>query len=190
MAHLRIYRGLPASGKSTDAIRWGKEDMAGRVRINRDTLRLMMHDGEFIKGVTEQEIIRARNALIKTFLKADKQVAVDDTNLPKRNVTELIKLADKANATWEIVDFTHVDVQVCMDRDMVRVNAVGPHVIEDMHNRFLKGKQPLDFEHLRNRVVEMIPADSDGEPAYISDIDGTVASMVQPGCPVHGHASK
>ncbi len=177
MAHLRIYRGLPASGQSTDAVRWVKADLETRVRINRDTLRLMMHGGEFVKGVTEQEIIRARNSLVKTFLKADKQVAVDDTNLPKRNVTELIKLANKMNATWEIVDFTDVDFLVCINRDAHRENAVGPSVIEDMHNRFLKGKAPLDFSTVDHEIVEMQQADSEGEPAYISDIDGTVAKM-------------
>ncbi len=180
MAHLRIYRGLPASGKSTDAVRWVKEDLENRVRINRDTLRLMMHGGEFVKGVTEQEIIRARNSLVKTFLKAGKQVAVDDTNLPKRTVTELIKMANKMNATWEIVDLTDVDVEECVRRDYGRENAVGEGCIRDMHTRFLKGKAPLDFSALDHEIVKMekyVPNRQLPGTAYISDIDGTVAKM-------------
>ncbi len=179
MAHLQILRGLPASGKSTYANAYVAEDLKNRIRINRDSLRLMAHNGEFEKGVTEEFILIARNELIEKFLKKGMEVLVDDTNLSKRTVSELIKIANKCGASWDVTDFTHVDVQVCIDRDLAREKSVGEHVIMDMQTRFLYNKAPLDWESLRQEVVEFKPAVRNNEldTAYIFDVDGTVAKM-------------
>lgn len=188
MSRLLIARGLPASGKSTFATEWVREDLANRVRINRDTLRTMMHAGEFIKGVTEAEILKARNALIETFLKAGKDVVVDDTNLPHRTVKELVRLAVKRGAAWEIVDFTGVDVEECVQRDRHRADwsdpgysdgYVGEEVIRDMHNRFLKNPVKLNLGEflVPGHTFEKVEPAPHLLPAYIFDLDGTLCLM-------------
>lgn len=180
MSKLIIYRGLPASGKSTDAAQRVAEDFAGTIRINRDSLRQMCHGGEFVKGVTEEKILRSRNALIEAHLKAGMTVLCDDTNLPMRTIKDLVKLANKHGAIWEIADFTHVDLATCIQRDAERPfpEFVGESVITDMYNRFLKGNRTLDLSSLTTEevVIEPYVADS-GRSAYIVDIDGTVALM-------------
>lgn len=179
MSHLIICRGLPGSGKSTWANREVAKDRKNRIRVNRDSLRLMAHDGVFEKGLTEQFIITARNVLIEKFLKQGMTVINDDTNLPKRNVSELIKIANKMGASWEIEDFTDVPLDLCIDRDLNRENSVGISTIADMHNRFLRGKQPLDFRSLNQSAIEMVSYERENLKAlftaYIVDIDGTVA---------------
>lgn len=190
MSHLMIYRGLPASGKSTHANAYVAKDYTNRIRVNRDTLRQMAHDGEFVKGVTEEKILIARNALVEKFLRIGMTVLVDDTNLPKRSVTDLVKIANKLGVTWEIVDFTHIDVDLCVQRDIerspelkaskgFRAGKVGDVEIRDMHNRYLKGKQPVDLSALQQPAVNFKPyvPNMTKFTAYIVDIDGTVAKM-------------
>lgn len=181
MAHLQILRGLQASGKSTYAEAYVAEDFSNRIRVSRDNLRDMAHGGAFQKGVTEQTIIIARNALVEKFLRKDFEVVVDDTNLAKRNVAELAKIANKVGATWDITDFTHVDVEECVRREAERgkLGADGEDIIRDSYNRYLKGKPPLDVSSLRHDSVtyELYVPDQALPEAYIFDIDGTCAKM-------------
>lgn len=144
MPTLHITRGLPGSGKSTYARAWIAENPTGRFRVNRDSLRAMGHDSTHIKpsntsAGTERAIIAARNALVVTLLRHGIDVIVDDTNLPERAVDELRRLADRAAATIEVVDFRHVPVEVCIERDSLREGRerVGEQVIRDMYGAHL-----------------------------------------------------
>lgn len=186
---LYITRGLPASGKTTFAEKWVAEDPTHRHRVNRDDLRAMLNGSHFEKGVTEKAVIRARDALMTALLKLGISVISDDTNLPQRTARDLRDLAVRNGATFDIIDFTHVSLRECLDREMERGKlgdpAEGQTVIKDMHQRFLAGKTlPLPWPD---------PHDRDGAPsedtwvpyepcpdkpkAVVVDIDGTVALM-------------
>jgi predicted kinase len=189
MTKLMIMRGLPASGKSTWANDWVAEDMTGRVRINRDSLRDMIHNGEYRGRSTELTIMRARDALIASFLRKGMDVVVDDTNLPSATVRGLMKIAADVSPLIqvEIKDLTDVPLETCIERDAKRYDGansracVGENVIRGMHDRYLKGKShPLPLPTLAPTVVAFVEpyVAKPGTPkAVLVDIDGTVALM-------------
>lgn len=181
---LVIMRGLPASGKTTYARKWVAEDLANRVRVNRDDLRSMLHDGLFVKGVTEQTIIAMRDNMITTALRFGKSVINDDTNLPSRNVRDLMKLAAKYGAEVKVVDLTNVDFYTCLQRNAERGHTVPDTVIKEMWMRFGLEKvwasgKPLPLPDMAETAVErkMYVPDASLPFAVIFDIDGTLAHM-------------
>jgi hypothetical protein len=98
-------------------------------------------------------------------LNAGKHVIVDDTNLAPRHQDALRELARKNNAAFEVIDFRHVSVEECIDRDRKRANYVGEKVIRDMHAQFIAAP------------ITGAPIDTSLPYCVIVDIDGTVALM-------------
>jgi predicted kinase len=163
MKQVILTVGLPASGKST----WSKEiidkNPNSYKRINKDLLRDMLDNNHFSKD-SEKFILDVRDALILMALEKGKHVIIDDTNFSSKHenrIRELIK--DKAELI--IKDFTHVPIEVCIERDLKRPNSVGEKVIKEMYNQHIKPKP---------EVIEVI----DGLPfAVICDLDGTLALL-------------
>jgi predicted kinase len=171
---------LPGSGKTTDAKKWVAEDYGNRVRVNRDDIRGMFHDGIFIEGVTENRVIDARNILIKNYLRRGVSVACDDTNLKNSVVKQLMKTAYQVGAAVDVVDLTNVSVDRCISRDYERGASVGAEVITQMAEKFVKGKgYPLPLPLVEPvEAVNWKPVDGINitKPwVILCDIDGTLA---------------
>jgi predicted kinase len=179
MAKLVIMRGLPASGKTTLAKEWVREDPDNRVRVNRDDLRAMA--GVPYSTANEQRIIRQRDLLIDEFLCRGNDVINDDTNLPQRTVRDLAKIAKRTGAEFEVIDLTHVDLDECLKRNAGRGHTVPDTVIQTMWMKYINGKKlPLpvpDLEDVPEAVYSVYVPDKTLRSAYIFDIDGTVAHM-------------
>jgi predicted kinase len=181
MTELVITRGLPASGKTTFARKWVDEDRQRRARVNRDDLRQMLDEGTFVKGVTEQRVMAARNAIVDGLLRRGVSVVVDDTNLPNRTCRDLHDIAGRAKAEFRIEDFTHVSLETCLARNTVREDKapIPQHVIQDMYLRHLHGRTyPLPFyptERSHGQALDLYVPDVSLPLAFICDIDGTVA---------------
>ena len=82
---LIITRGLPGSGKSTQALEWVNQEPDRRARVNRDELRMALY-GKYT-GLTfkqEQALSHAQRAAVKSLLEGGRSVVVDDTNLRLR----------------------------------------------------------------------------------------------------------
>lgn len=180
MAKLTITRGLPGSGKTTYAEAWVMQDPARRVRINRDALRAMIHfDQRNSIHETEQAITKVSHDLARTYLRAEFDVIVDDTNLRQRHAREWATLAKVAGAEFEVKDFTQVPLETVLAQNLQRpANKVVPEkVIREMHTKFLNAG-PLPHPEAN------LPAAEDWEPweptpglehVYLCDIDGTIA---------------
>lgn len=135
---LTMCRGLPASGKSTWATAQVLEAEPGRiVRVNRDSLRTMLHADRWDPHQTEPHTVTALNVLVGAFLEAGLDVIVDDTNLTPYHEAVMRELADRHGATFRIEDFTHIDLDTCIERDRARDRSVGEDVIRGMHARHL-----------------------------------------------------
>lgn len=155
-----MTKGLPGSGKST----WAKEQLkkGNFRRVNKDTLRIMLHDGKHSNS-NETFVLMARDNLIRAFLSVGQSVIVDDTNLAPKHEKKLRELAHEYKARFEIQDFTDVPIETCIKNDLKRCEAVGEAVIRKMYKDFLAPK-PVEqaWDHNKDTTI-------------ICDIDGTLA---------------
>jgi predicted kinase len=142
---LTVTRGLPGSGKTT----WAYQQLAQRphgtvARCNRDDLRRMLHGTPRYDAMSEMTATAVQHAIIQTLLQRRESVIVDDTNLHLPYVDQLWELAHKHDADFSVVSFTHVPVEVCIQRDLGRKGTpayVGEQDIRDMHTRHLTPTQ-------------------------------------------------
>jgi predicted kinase len=193
---LYIFRGLPASGKSTIAQGMVDKGFGSVVRIERDMLRDQLYNGriytrpddwnmtdeEFKVFLREREdtITQVQNSMVSAALKSGKSVIVSDTNLPAKTVKSWIAMARKHNVLYEIVELDYVSVEECINRDKYRENAVGEEVIRRMADAHLsKGKLRKVEEPKEYNILQIEPYDNPIElpSAIIVDIDGTLAKM-------------
>ncbi|MFD9948755.1 AAA family ATPase [Nonomuraea sp. NPDC059023] len=181
MTTLIITRGLPASGKTTWAKTWVANNVGLRARVNKDDLRLMLHNGTFVPRVTEQQIRVAHRALVTALLAAGLDVVCDDTNLSQPAVTRLAAYAATAGASVEVKDFTSVPIDVCIQRDAARAQPVGEPAIQNMYDRYLLGRElplPLPGVPAATPLTPYSPpARALARRAVLVDIDGTLATM-------------
>lgn len=180
MSKLIISRGLPGSGKTTWAREWVAEDPTNRVRVNRDAMRQMLHfDQRAATHLTEQVITKACADLVRSYLRAGLDVAVDDTHLRQRFARAWATLAHVTGSEFEVKDFTAVPLATCLERNLQRpVEARVPEgVIKNMHAKFLASgplPAPTADVHTAEEWEPWQPTDGLRE-AYLVDIDGTVA---------------
>lgn len=139
MLTIFVTKVLPGSGKST----WSKRkclEYPNTIIVNRDSIRAMLKGDikNFPHGSALEKIVtRIERGSIVIALDKGYNVIIDATNfrLPTDWISDLSNLYD---AKVEIVDFTHVDIKTCIQRDQQRENPVGKDVIESMYNKYLK----------------------------------------------------
>jgi predicted kinase len=165
-----MTKGLPGSGKSTwataEVLQW---PAGGAVRVNQDSLRIMLHADRFEGRRTEDITRDTKNLLVDAYMKRVIPIIIsDDTNFSKSAEDKFRELALNNGYEFKIKDFTHVPVETCIKNDLKRLASVGEQVIRKMHKKYLAPPQ----------VQVPAPAWIDGLPtALIVDIDGTVALM-------------
>lgn len=178
---VRINRGLPASGKSSDAMAEVEKDYANVIRINRDDIRKMLHDSVWLGKTTEKNVVMMRDSMIRTACKSRiPLVIVDDTNLSADVVKHIAKIAEFFGYGVEVKDFD-TPIDECIRRDANRVGAahVSEQVIRKMHKDFFKGgKFPENPLVNAIEVVKFEPyvPNPDLPDAVIFDADGTLFS--------------
>lgn len=156
--------GLPGSGKSYWAKAKIAEDPDSFVRSNKDLLRECLHCGQWSKR-NEQVVLAVRDFIIEQGLAAGKSVIVDDTGFLDKHRERCAAIAKKHSAAFEVVDFTHVALETCLERNRGRREFVPEHIIIDMFNKYVCKPRPA-------------PAyDSTLPDAVIIDVDGTLARM-------------
>ena len=159
---LIMLKGLPASGKTTWARQKLAESPGSYKRVNKDDLRAMIDGGKWSRD-NEKFVLGVRDYIVTAALNAGTHAIVDDTNLAPKHQAALKDLAKKHGAALEVVDFTNVPLEECIERDRKRPNYVGEDVIRKMHTQFLA------------KPVTPAPIDPALPWCVIVDIDGTVA---------------
>lgn len=170
-----IFQGIPSVGKSSVAKYFAsslqKYDFK---RVNKDDLRSMIDGGAWSKK-NEEQIIAARNVLLKNFLSHGHDVIIDDTNYHIPHIKKILEVAGNVADVF-VIDF-HQNPKDCIFWDYLRENSVGADVIRKIAGQresFLKKIEGHTFPIRDNRVPTFNP---DLPPAIIVDIDGTVAHM-------------
>lgn len=178
MKELFIYRGLPGSGKTTQAKNLQK-NTGGRI-VGRDHLRELLYGQHAeLSRAQENEVTRVQERLIRDGLRADQKVIVDDMNLRAKYVRRFQEIARSEGAVVNIIDLTNVDIDTCHARNVARDRLVPDRVIEDLYDRFIKGQPyPLPVPEAPEKpsqgLTEYVPPE-DAPLAIIVDLDGTVA---------------
>lgn len=130
-----ILQGLPASGKSTYAKEWVNQDPKHRVRINRDTMRLMLNP---IYSMDHENLVTdILDFALTNILAHNYDVVIDNMNLSKKYVDGLEAKAKEANYEIVIKSFKDVPLDVCIERDSKRELSIGKSVITALHKKYL-----------------------------------------------------
>lgn len=183
MTELVITRGYPASGKST----WAKEKASqpGWARVCRDDLRGMLFDGEgVLDHGLEAKVSIAEDAQVAALLKSGLSVVVDATHLRLKFARAWADLAVKLGVDFQVKDFAAISVDECVERDAQRGAAggrtVGETDIRDMAVKFPYARWEPVAPRLRadGEQAAFYTPDLSLPPAYLVDIDGTLAKMV------------
>lgn len=137
MRTLMIFKGLPGSGKSTEAAALVKREPKRWVRINRDDLRSMAvgpGNNPHVRDDRREDMVRnAKNELVRQAMREGYDVILDDTHLVPMTVKKLHELAASVGDVTVIEKGVNVDVDTCVKRDAARTGFahVGEKVIRD-----------------------------------------------------------
>lgn len=139
---LTVTAGLPASGKTTWANTWVERVRSGFpetgtsgrsiVRMSRDDYRHMFGYPPLGDSTQEKHVTTAVNAATLALLDSGVCVVRDDTNLRYPYLETLRKLARSCGAEFEIVDFTEIPVETCIERNRDRDDAVPEEAIRGL----------------------------------------------------------
>ncbi len=148
-------KGLPASGKSTWAKKMIDDNPGDAVRVNRDLIREMLHNSNWSARNERLTVSVRDNAIRQAMMSGWPIVICDDTNLDPYVMQGLANLVEEnSEYSFEIMDFTHVFVETCIERDAQRegVARVGSEVILGMYNKWIKEYQ--DYETLSVQTLQ------------------------------------
>jgi hypothetical protein len=189
---LYIYRGLPGSGKSTDARQFVAERAANSnyqkhtVIVERDLIRRELSpsgEGWYVHDF-EAGVTKIQDERITLNLKAGNDVINSDTNLPNPNAKRVARVGVNAGANVEFVEFRDVDLVDCLNNNERRKGTdkyVDPSFIKGAHERFIAGKAlshptpPEPAKPANDLVGEKYVATPWGIPTVLVDLDGTLA---------------
>ena len=147
MKKLLVLQGLPASGKSTYAVRWVNEDPEHRLRINQDSIRTM-----FGKYWLEDKVqLKKRESitsnitmeLLKQSMFRQFDIVLDNMNLSTKTVSSIEDYINYVNIKFADLQVYQIQyklfkepLNVLINRDSKRDKSVGADVITNLYNKY------------------------------------------------------
>ena len=170
MVKIIFCKGLPASGKSTWASQYCKDNI-NFIRLNKDDLREELQ--ELNKQDTwnrdfEKLILDTQREKGISLLKSGKSIIIDDTNFSNIHWEYWNNIAEKMGISIELKYFD-TPVDECVDRDKHREKSVGEDVIRSMYKKYVKH----NISKIDSRFI--VKQDKSLPKCIIVDIDGTLA---------------
>lgn len=182
---LILCRGIQASGKSTWAKAWAKEDPEHRVRFNNDDIRNML--GEYWVPSREGMVTELKRSFACEATRKGYDIVVDNMNLNPKEVKwweDIIKVANSITEfeyELEFKDFW-TPVDECIRRDAMRPNPIGAKVIKDTWRRY---QTFIIKENIKKSLENKVKYVTGLPTAIIADMDGTL-SLNTTGRPFYG----
>lgn len=147
MKTLLILQGLPASGKSTYAVKWVNEDPEHRLRINQDSIRRMfgkywLEDREQLKR-RESITSNITMELLKQSMFNQFDIILDNMNLNTKILSTIENYVNYFNMKFSDLEPYNIEyklfkepLNILIDRDSKRDISVGEKVITDLYNKY------------------------------------------------------
>lgn len=136
MPTLTMLRGLPASGKSTFAMKMVTNNPK-TVRVCRNDLREMMFPKYMWNFNKEQIVTEAQDSAVSSALHRGYNVVVDNTNLDTKYYTKWENTAREFDAQFEVIDFNEkIDHLIIRDDDRSPNHRVGRDVILNLAYKY------------------------------------------------------
>lgn len=132
MPKILILSGIPASGKSTFAKQFVKEN-DGWVRINKDDIRRMF--GEYWLPKRESLVESAEYSIAEEAAFFGWNIIVDDTNLNPKYIKVWKDFANDFEYEIEYKEFK-VSLEQALEWDSKRENPVGETVIRGFYKKY------------------------------------------------------
>lgn len=142
MPKLTVLRGIPASGKSTWAVKYAKENPLTTVVVNRDALRNMC--GTYWVAQREPLIKEMEDTLVTIALESGYNVIVDATNL-NQSAIDRWKAHIKESDTIEIKNF-EISKRKAIFRDWKRGLMGGHKVGKKVINSFYETYKTVEIK--------------------------------------------
>ena len=115
---VRVLCGLPASGKTTEALRWLKKDPNRRVCINYDDLRKEMFGADWTWNHKDENLVQSRAVqMFEDALKLGMSVIIDNTNISAKvrqqwidralihNIEAQVDEIGSNHSIWDLIGF-------------------------------------------------------------------------------------
>lgn len=186
MQKIILCKGCPSSGKSTWAVQEVNKNPDSIVRVNRDSLRVMMNNYHFSES-NEKIITSTQSHIMKQALLKGKDVISDNTNINKRNFEDVVKLVKSLNIDCMVMEkHFYIDLQTAIDRDSKREGSA--KVGEDVVKKFWKQAGGKQFEFYKPKIevfkksyeskdVAPMLQDASLPKAAVFDNDGTISLL-------------
>lgn len=174
MRTIFFFKGIPACGKSTEALRMLKEFPGRYRRVNKDSIRTMMIGPDF-NFKTENMVVDIRNYAMEIALRKGFDIICDDTNLNDKYYNEACNVAKKVGDVQIIERYFECPLDVCLERNRNRAAKVPEDLIVRMYEKYIKGRTVRQGTEYFPKVEQVFNRNPKLPDAIISDIDGTLA---------------
>ena len=178
MSRLICTRGLPGSGKSTWAQAVESDSEGDWLVTSRDALRTEVFGLEgrgVLSPEQENAVTRIQREIVRSALAAGRPVIVDNTHLRAKYLNEWARLASELGARFSVRNFD-TPLEVCIERDRNREHPVGEDVIRALAKKFPAKNWPvIEYPQPTYRDLPKYEPGLGLPPAYVFDIDGTLA---------------
>lgn len=168
MATLTMYRGIPASGKSTAAA--AEAGRTGAVVVTKDDIRAELERTGWVwSQKAERDVLAIRDSRIADALSSGANAISADTNFGLTHEIRLREIAEKCGADFATLEF-RTPLHTCLARNAARTTPVPDHVIKGMAATSGWYNTPTTpVEVVRTSNSTLLPQ------AIICDLDGTAA---------------
>ena len=172
-----ILRGYSGSGKTTRV----KFEYPNAIRASRDTIRAALsgRNDKFVGAHQFENLVTSvQENIVRSAIKQNKDVVIDDTNLTKKFAMRWVNLASRMGVPFRVVDI-ETPLDLCLERNSQRPDSVPPKVIKDQAKRFPIGSWPVlePTEGVRPEKFKSYNGTPGKPKAIVVDIDNTVAML-------------
>lgn len=185
-----LCRGLPGSKKTSWARNMTMRHPGNMVSVSRDDLRKTLFGVEKLTGADknreEDTITKIQLDTVRHMLMLGRSVIIDDMNLAEHTVERFYKLAQEFDGGVQLRFQDHaLSIKECISNDLKRKESGGRYVgekeIRAIAKRYMNGGSELPTlpvkYYSRIGYLPLLEQDKSLPPAWLVDIDGTIAHM-------------